>query len=68
MDIRDFKLYEFIFLIISMLSIITVFLNVANILKMPIQWQYFFQAMIFFIFRYINYKKNEKRWNYCNYS
>lgn len=38
MDIRDFKLYEIIFFIISMLSIITVFLNVVDILKMPIQW------------------------------
>ncbi|MCE4966064.1 hypothetical protein [Staphylococcus chromogenes] len=47
MNNRDFKLYEIIFLIISMLSIITVFLNVVDILKMSIQWQYFFQAMIF---------------------
>ncbi|PTJ21289.1 hypothetical protein [Staphylococcus simulans] len=47
MNIRNFKLYEITFLIISMLSIITVFLNVADILKMPIQWQYFFQSMIF---------------------
>ncbi|AVO03362.1 hypothetical protein A9958_13010 (plasmid) [Staphylococcus simulans] len=47
MNIRNFTLYEITFLIISMLSIITVFLNVADILKMPTQWQYLFQAMIF---------------------
>lgn len=68
MNIRDFKLYEIIFLIISMLSIITVFLNVVDILKMPIQWQYFFQAMIFLSLGISNYKKNKNRWNYCYYS
>ncbi|PTF85137.1 hypothetical protein [Staphylococcus chromogenes] len=60
MDIRDFKLYEIIFLIISMLSIITVFLNVVDILKIPIQWQYCFQAMIFLVLCILTKRKMKK--------
>lgn len=60
MDIRDFKLYEIIFLIISMLSIITVFLNVADILKIPIQWQYCFQAMIILSLGILTIRKMKK--------